>query len=161
MLFRNFWRGGLVPFGISILLSVLLGMGVARATEPSYGMVDPVAARDEAGYSVYVENCATCHVALPPAVLPRETWQTLVTDTAHYGVTLQPFSPFDQQLMLSYLHTYSRSRGSRPTPYRLKDSAYFQALHPGIALPQPLNLRSCTTCHATATEQNYRGAISQ
>lgn len=161
MLFRNFWRGALVPFVISILLCSLLGMGIARATEPSYGMVDPVAARYEAGYSVYVENCASCHVALPPAVLPRATWQTLVTDTAHYGITLQSLSSFDQQLMLNYLHTYSRSQGDGPTPYRLKDSAYFQALHPGVALPQPLNLRSCVGCHATATEQNYRGAISQ
>ena len=120
-------------------------------------MVDPIGDRYAAGYSIYLNQCATCHVALPPAVLPTQTWQTLVTDPAHYGVALPTITQFDQQLMLNYLQVYSRAhQGRESVPYRLEESAYFQALHPNVALPQPLNLRSCVGCHLSAAEQNYR-----
>ncbi len=153
------------PFSIRALLfgllafavSSFLGIGLARAVTDPYGMVDPVDERYAAGYSIYVNQCATCHVALPPAVLPAQTWQTLVTDPAHYGVSLPATTPFDQQLMLNYLQVYSRAhQGRGSVPYRLKDSVYFQALHPTVALPQPLNLSSCIGCHPGASEENYR-----
>ncbi|MGB3769192.1 MAG: hypothetical protein WA947_21760 [Phormidesmis sp.] len=132
-----------------------------QAVSP-YGMVDPVAENHTVGYEIYVERCASCHVALPPAVLPTEAWATIVTDPAHYGVSLPDIPPFDQQLMVNYLQTYSRSYRSRgPTPYRLSDSDYFFALHPNVTLPQPLNLRSCVGCHLGAAEQDYTGAIAQ
>jgi len=166
MLFR--WRTrfshlllGFVTFAVAFGLSILLDTGaypvkVAVANGSNYGMVDPVGAQYEASYSVYVEQCATCHVALPPAVLPTDTWQALVTDPAHYGVVLPAFTQFDQRLMLNYLQAYSvRHKGGGPLPYRLQDSRYFQALHPNLDLPQPLNLQSCTSCHLKAGEQDY------
>ncbi len=141
---------------LTVGLTCLLGMGLAQAVDSPYGMVDPVDARYETGYNVYIEQCITCHVALPPAVLPVETWLTLITDPAHYGIVLPTLTQFDQQLMLNYLQTYSRRQPSgTSSPYRLEDSDYFQALHPQVSLPQPLDLRSCVTCHALAGEQNY------
>ncbi|MEO1619584.1 MAG: diheme cytochrome C [Cyanobacteria bacterium J06632_3] len=128
------------------------------SSEPSsrYGMVDPIAPQFEVGYQMYLESCATCHVALPPAVLPADTWQALLTDTAHYGLILPELPPFNQQLVLNYLLTYSRRhRPGNALPYRLKDSRYFDALHPNVDLPQPLNLRSCVSCHQGASAQNY------
>lgn len=145
----------LLAWIFALALSAVLGAEFAGAVESPYGMVDPVDARYEANYSVYVEQCASCHVALPPAVLPIESWQTLVTDTAHYGVQLN-LTQLDQQLMVNYLQTYSRRHiGSGPIPYRVKDSDYFQALHPNVELPQPVNLRSCTSCHINASNQDY------
>ena len=145
---------------LSILLSALLGTGLARATASPYGMVDPVDAQQAVGYQVYIEQCATCHVALPAAVLPIQTWQTLVTDPAHYGVSLAPISRFNQQLMLQYLQTYARFSQDDHLPYRLQESPYFQALHPDVDLPQPLNLSSCVSCHPGAAEQDYTGALN-
>lgn len=146
---------------ISILFSALLGTGLARATTSPYGMVDPVDTQQAVGYQIYIEQCATCHVALPAAVLPIQTWQTLVTDPAHYGVSIAPISRFNQQLMLQYLQTYARfSRSGDPVPFRLQDSPYFKALHPNVNLPQPLDLRSCAGCHVGAAEQNYIGALA-
>jgi hypothetical protein len=148
-------KAGLLSALLSTLLAVLLGMGLAIASEP-YGMVDPVDARYGAAYNTYLERCATCHVALPAAVLPTQTWQALVSDPAHYGVLLPQLDRFDQQLMLNYLQVYSRRHlGDGPVPYRLQDSAYFLALHPQVTLPQPLNLMSCVGCHSGAASQNY------
>jgi cytochrome c553 len=148
---------GLFTLFLSVLLSALLGafISAADASEP-YGMVDPVDARYAAGYSTYLERCATCHVALPAAVLPTQTWQALVSDPAHYGVSLPPLDRFDQQLISNYLQVYSRRHtDDGPVPYRLQDSAYFLALHPQVTLPQPLNLASCAGCHTGAANQNY------
>lgn len=141
------------------LVALILGATLARASSP-YGMVDPIAPGDEASYQTYLDRCASCHVAIPPALLPTQTWQTLVTDTAHYGLVLPTLSRFDQQLMINYLQTYSRPhRGNGPLPYRLSASPYFQALHPPLALsqplPQPLTLSSCLSCHAHADQQDY------
>lgn len=141
---------------LTCCLSVLLGMGLAHAIETPYGMVDPVEARYEAGYITYIEQCASCHIALPPAVLPAETWQVLITEPAHYGASVLVLSGFEQRLMLSYLQTYSRRTMPRdPVPFRVKDSIYFHALHPGVVLPQPLDLRSCAGCHVGANEQDF------
>lgn len=152
---------GLTTFVLALGLSSLIGASHAQVNPPTtvspYRMVDPIDARYEAGYSVYLQQCATCHVVLPPAVLPADTWQVVVTDSSHYGVVLPAYTQFDQQLMLNYLQAYSRRHQAQQgvLPYRLKDSRYFQALHPNVELPQPLNLQSCTSCHLGANQQDY------
>ena len=156
---------GLLSIAFSLVLSGMLKASAQTSSAQSdnpYGMVDPVAESHAAGYEIYVERCATCHVAIPPALLPLEAWPTIITDRAHYGVTLPDIPPFDQQLMVNYLQTYSRSyRGRGATTFRLSDSDFFTALHPNVTLPEPLNLRSCTSCHLGAAEQDYSGAAEQ
>ena len=126
-----------------------------------YGMVDPISSELEASYRIYLNECATCHVALPPAVLPMQAWQILVVDSAHYGLTLNGLTAFEKQVIVNYLQAYSRPhQSSTLIPFRLSDSDYFQALHPQVTLPQPLNLRTCTSCHYSATTQNYRDIVS-
>lgn len=157
---------------LSFALSLLLGMGAAAAIDTGvgtdadtivnpYGMVDPISPQIEASYRIYLSKCATCHVALPPAVLPTQTWQSLVVDPAHYGLTLTDITAFEKQLIVNYLQAYSRShQSSNPLPFKLSDSDYFRALHPQVTLPQPLSLHGCTSCHLSATTQNYRDLIS-
>ncbi len=155
---------------LAFALSLLLGITAANSVEPStiepsavvpYGMVDPIAPDLAASYRIYLNECATCHVALPPAVLPTQTWQTLVVDPAHYGLTLTDITAFEKQLIVNYLQTYSRAHtNSGSLPFRLADSDYFYALHPQVVLPQSLNLRTCTNCHLSAPTQNYRDLVS-
>ncbi len=163
-----------IMVGLSLLLGIGLGSSQTHAVEAQsdippealtqtsgdpYGMVDPIDDRQLAGYQTYLNQCATCHVALPAAVLPTQTWQALITESAHYGISLPPIANFDQRLILNYLQAYSRpSRDRRTIPYRLSNSAYFQALHPQVSLPQPLTLNSCVGCHLGATERNYSSA---
>lgn len=167
MLLKRIGRKGRAAIALvlsSVALSLLFSSALETLAQPAevYGMVDPVAENYQVGYEIYVERCATCHVALPPAVLPLEAWATITSDSAHYGVSLPAIPPFDQQLMVNYLQAYSRSSRRRgATAYRLSDSDFFVALHPDVALPEPLNLRSCAGCHAGAVEQDYSGATAQ
>ena len=121
------------------------------------GTVDPVAPEHQAGRSRYLSQCSTCHLPVPAAVLPQETWYALITDAAHYGVSLPPMGQFDQQLMWNYLRTYSRANwGSRIPAFRIADSVYFTALHPDITFEQPVRLSSCASCHIQADVGNFR-----
>jgi hypothetical protein len=142
---------------ITLIMVMLLGHGLAQAMDPPTGSVDPIAPEFQAGHALYVQHCGTCHIALPPALLPRQTWETLITDTAHYGLTLDPLPRFDSQLIWNYLKVYSRPNpDSRIPPFRLRESPYFLALHPQVEFPQPVTLESCISCHPTARAFNFR-----
>jgi hypothetical protein len=152
-----------LPVWLCLLLLVwCLGMGwgvsnvMAASQQP--GTVDPVFTDQlELGQEYYLENCTTCHIALPPAVFPSETWRQLLMTTEHYGVEIK--LPFDPQrvLMWLYLQTFSRAHLEKEEiPFRLPQSRYFKALHPRVTLPQPVNIRSCITCHPGAEQYNFR-----
>jgi Dihaem cytochrome c len=135
-----------------------LATNVQAATNTSeIGTVDIVPAQYQLGQQLYLENCSNCHIALPPAVFPTETWKNLLQDSQHYGVQLKPLVDPPRILVWKYLLTFSRSHlKEEPTPYRFKDSRYFKALHPKVQLPRPLQVGSCVSCHPSATDFNFR-----
>ncbi len=121
------------------------------------GTVDRVPQAYELGQQLYLDNCSTCHLAVPPAVLPTQTWQRVLQDSQHYGVQLKPLVDPPRLLMWNYLRTFSRSLNQEEEiPYRIGDSRFFKALHPRVKLPRPLQLSSCATCHSGASEYNFR-----
>jgi Dihaem cytochrome c len=129
----------------------------APAATPSIGTVDPVPETYQLGQQLYLENCATCHVGLPPAVMPDKTWAEILPDASHYGVQIKPLSDLSLQIMWRYVSHYSRSLNpGEQIPYRLPQSRYFKALHPKVEFAQPVTVQSCVTCHPAAAQFNYR-----
>lgn len=131
---------------------------VAQATAAQPGTVDLVPARYQLGKELYLENCASCHLPLPPEVLPTETWrQVLLEPQQHYGQKLEPMIGPALVVMWDYLRTFSRPKiGEEPTPYRVSESRYFRALHPRVDLPRPTKPSSCVECHPGAAQYDYR-----
>jgi hypothetical protein len=131
---------------------------IAQAIPAVPGTVDPVSARYQLGKELYLENCASCHIALPPEVLPTETWRRLLLEPEqHYGQQLQPMIGPSLLVMWDYLKTYSRpATAEEATPYRISQSRFFKALHPRVDLPQPLKSTSCVSCHPGVPQFNYR-----
>lgn len=170
---RVSWRS----WAVVLVSCVLLGWGLARSltldgaiaaplppappaqlppADPN-GNVDVLLPRLAVGEDLYRNTCGTCHVALPPAVLPSPTWRELIQSPEHYGVTITPESGPNLVLLWAYLSEYSRVLPDAETvPYRLARSRYFRALHPRVDLPQPLRLDSCQTCHPRAPFYNFR-----
>ncbi|WYM02544.1 MAG: cytochrome C [Gloeotrichia echinulata DVL01] len=150
----------LVILAWSLAMGWLLAMAsnVQGATPTSeVGTVDVVPAQYQFGQELYLENCATCHIALPPAVFPTQTWKNILQDSQHYGVQLKPLVDPPRILVWKYLSTFSRSlRQDEEIPYRLHNSRYFQALHPGVKLPRPVQASGCVTCHPSASDFNFR-----
>jgi hypothetical protein len=131
---------------------------VAQAPATELGTVDPVSDRYQLGKELYLENCTSCHVALPPEVLPSETWRRLLLEPEqHYGQKLQPIIGPSLVLMWNYLGTYSRpEKPDEKLPYRVAESRYFKALHPRVEFSGPARPASCVSCHPAAAQYNYR-----
>ena len=150
----------LVVLAWSLAMGWLLSLAsnVQGATpNPDIGTVDVVPAQYKLGQELYLENCATCHIALPPAVLPTQTWKNILEDSQHYGAQLQPLIDPPRVLVWKYLQTFSRpQRKDEETPYRVNNSRYFKALHPKVKLPRPVQINSCVSCHPGAGEYNFR-----
>ncbi len=127
------------------------------------GTVDRVPPRFQLGQQLYLENCATCHVGVPPQLLPTQTWQQLLQDAQHYGMVIQPPVDPSRLLIWNYLQAFSRplSVKEEQIPYRLDRSRYFKALHPRVEFSQPINLKGCVTCHPAAPEFNFRKLTPQ
>ncbi|MBW4448599.1 MAG: cytochrome C [Hassallia sp. WJT32-NPBG1] len=121
------------------------------------GTVDVVPAQFQLGQELYLENCSNCHIPIPPAVFPTQTWKNLLQDSQHYGAQLKPLVDPPRILVWRYLSTFSRAQlRDEQTPYRLSDSRYFKALHPKVQLPRPIQVGSCASCHPSATDFNFR-----
>jgi cbb3-type cytochrome oxidase cytochrome c subunit len=148
-----------------LLCSFVLGWGISLFSSESalaaptelVGGVEAIAPEYEAGHQLYLENCASCHVGVPPAVLPTQSWLKIVTNPTHYSVKLKPLPRFSDRLVLNYLRQYSRNvLPSEIVPLYLRDSRYFKALHPQVKFTQPIQVSSCVSCHSQADKFNYR-----
>lgn len=162
---RKRGRSPVVLFLLILLWSLAIGWGLALATNAqpaqtasdAIGTVDPVPQRFQLGQELYLENCSSCHIALPPAVLPIQTWQQVLQDSQHYGQQIPLLVDPPRLLVWNYLQAFSRPQGKEEeTPYRVDDSRYFKALHPKVKLPRPVQVSSCVSCHPSAAEYNFR-----
>ncbi len=124
---------------------------------PPIGTVDPTPPAYRLGQDLYLETCQGCHVAVPPAVLPTETWRQLLQDSQHYGQQLTPLVDPARLLVWNYLLLSSRPHAADETiPFRLQESRYFRALHPNVPLQRPITLAGCVGCHPGAPKYDYR-----
>lgn len=139
-----------------------LSQATIIAPETPEGTVDPVPSRYRLGQEVYRESCGTCHIALPPAVLPAETWRNLLQDEDHYGEKLQLLIGPSILVVWEYIQNFSRPPAAGESiPYRLSESRFFKALHPRVKLPRNIKIASCVTCHPSAAQFNFRKLTSE
>lgn len=143
--------------------SIILGGGIAMAFDSNQPIsplksVDAATGKFQIGEELYLENCSGCHIPIPPAVLPRETWQTILENPSdHYGVKVEGIIRLTQVLMWDYISNYSRNlMKDEAKPDYIAQSRYFKALHPKVNLPDPITHRSCVSCHPKAIKFDYR-----
>lgn len=138
------------------LWSISIGITVAFALDNSK-LMDPVPERFQTGQDLYLDTCAGCHIPISPAVLPTETWQTILENpNNHYG-TQVPLVRITQVLIWDYLRTFSRPlTREEPKPVYIEQSRYFKALHPRVTLPKPTSHKTCIVCHPGAENYDYR-----
>lgn len=154
-----------IAFWIAIAIvgvwAILLGGGMAKvlAQTPPVTTTDPVPEQYQLGQSLYLEHCGSCHIAIPPAVFPTQTWQELLENRdSHYGVSLPRIIGPELITMWNYLQVFSRSLGDEEfgIPFRFEGSRYFKALHPDVPLSDSISVDSCVTCHPASAQFNFR-----
>lgn len=113
----------------------------------------------------YVQECGSCHVAYPPALLPARSWQRLMAGLEnHYGSDASLDAATQQQLsdwLRAYAGTYKRVR-EEPPQDRITRSAWYLRKHDEIAPavwtdPAVKSAANCAACHGGAA----RGAFGE
>jgi hypothetical protein len=111
----------------------------------------------------YRSECAACHVAYPPNLLPAPSWQRLMQDLPHHfgaDASLDPATVGELTKWLTANAGTSRRGREAPPQDRITQSAWFQREHREVAaaswkLPAVKSPSNCAACHTTADQGNF------
>lgn len=111
----------------------------------------------------YVQECASCHTAYPPSLLPARSWQRLMAGLErHYGVDASLDAATARQLgdwLQAHAGTYKRV-AEEPSEDRITRAAWFERKHRKIepavwGLPSVKTAANCAACHAGADRGHF------
>lgn len=106
----------------------------------------------------YAQECAACHVAYPPGMLPKSSWERLTNNLGHhFGVDASLDVGARQQVsdwLVAHAGT-SRRTGEAPPDDRITRSVWFVRRHSEISAatwkrPQVKSASNCSACHTEA-----------
>lgn len=113
--------------------------------------------------SRYQQECAACHLAYPPGLLPAASWQRLMSGLdKHYGTDASLDEASVRQIngwLQSHAGTYKRVN-EEPPQDRITRSAWFERKHRKVApeVWKRASVRSaanCVACHSGADKGDY------
>lgn len=142
----------------SLFLAAGLGLAALSLAHADSGRMLP---RDMP--AAYTQECAACHTAYPPGMLPARSWQRIMTGLdKHYGsdasldaATVKQFSGWLQ----AHAGTYKRV-AQEPAQDRITRSVWFERKHRQIepAVWKHASVKSaanCAACHTRADKGDY------
>jgi hypothetical protein len=109
-------------------------------------------------------ECASCHIAYPPPLLPAQSWKQLMSQLdKHFGADASLDSAAAADIG-AYLERYSGSRRrAEPPPgsLRITETAWFVHEHdevPAASWKRPAvkSAANCAACHTTAEQGDFR-----
>ena len=111
----------------------------------------------------YRQECAACHVAYPPGMLPAASWRRLMTQLPrHYGTdaSLDPATVKELSAWLVAHAGTSRRVREEPAEDRITRSAWFIRQHDEVSaatwkLPAVKSAANCAACHAQAEKGDF------
>ncbi len=113
----------------------------------------------------YQQECASCHMAYSPGLLPAASWQNLMANLDKHFGTDASLAPADTSQIGSWLAansgTYKRVSGTPPQD-RISQSDWFLRKHRAGEVPANVWTRAsvrsasnCIACHAGAEQGNF------
>jgi hypothetical protein len=108
--------------------------------------------------AAYAQECASCHLAYPPGLLPARSWQRLMGGLdKHFGSDASLDAATLQQIdrwLQAHAGNYKRANDAPPQD-RITRSAWFERKHRKIdpavwKLPSVKSAANCAACHTTA-----------
>ena len=140
-------------------LMVLLAascLGAAHGATVSAGAAPP---------AKYQQECAACHIAYPPGMLPAASWQHLMgTLGKHYGADASLDETTTREIgvwLKTQAGTYKRVN-EEPPQDRITRSAWFLQKHRAGEVPPEVWKRAsvgsaanCGACHGNAAQGNF------
>jgi hypothetical protein len=111
----------------------------------------------------YQQECAACHTAYPPGMLPAASWSRVMSNLSrHYGAdaSLEPATVNELSTWLAAnAGTYKRVR-EEPPQDRLTLSAWFTGKHREVSAatwkkPAVKSAANCAACHPLADKGDF------
>lgn len=112
----------------------------------------------------YGAECASCHTAYPPGMLPAKSWERIMSGLdKHYGVDAS-LDPATVQQLSQWLRanagTYRRVSSEPPPQDRITRSDWFERKHRGIdrsiwKLASVKSAANCAACHTRADQGQF------
>jgi hypothetical protein len=123
-------------------------------------------------HKAWQQECASCHLAYPPSMLPRASWQKLMTGLdQHFGEDAS-LDPATQADILKFLEANAADSGSsgmgrrvmrmdkNTAPLRITETRWFVRKHDEVprttwsrkSIGSPAN---CVACHRQAEQGNF------
>jgi cytochrome c553 len=111
----------------------------------------------------YKTECAACHVAYPPAMLPAASWQRLMTHLPnHFGTdaSLDPAQLKELSIWLSANAATGRRAAESPPEDRITRSAWFTRQHDEVPVATwkrsaIKSASNCAACHTSADRGDF------
>lgn len=139
-------------------LALAFGLSLAVPAQADGG---PMLPRDMP--AAYTQECASCHVAYPPGMLPARSWQRLMSGLdRHYGTDASLDEATVRQLagwLQQHAGTYKRVAEAPPQD-RITRSAWFERKHRALddAVWKHASVKSaanCAACHGGAEQGRF------
>ncbi|MGV3655439.1 MAG: diheme cytochrome c [Noviherbaspirillum sp.] len=111
----------------------------------------------------YAQECAACHIAYPPGLLPAPSWKRIMGNLdRHYGVDASLDDASVREIsgwLAAYAGTYKRV-GEQPPQDRITRSAWFERKHRKIEAavwthPSVKSAANCAACHVGAERGEF------
>lgn len=144
--------------GRASVLVALGGLGVVAAQADSRGRNMPTNVP-----TAYTQECASCHTAYPPGLLPQRSWARIMTGLEkHYGTDASLDAATVKQLntwLQANAGTYKRV-SEEPPQDRITRSVWFERKHRQIdpAVWKHASVKSaanCAACHTKADQGSF------
>lgn len=145
----------LLPRSLLTAVVGLVAMGTAVADDDRT-MPQPV-------LPTYTQECAACHIAYPPGLLPARSWQRVMGGLdRHYGTDASLDAATVQQLgawLQAHAGTYKRV-AEEPAQDRITRSTWFAREHRKVEpavwrLPSVKSAANCGACHTGAPQGSF------
>lgn len=145
---RSFF--GRLAFGL------ITASGISPAMAQSNGRHAPLLPK-------YQQECAACHIAYSPSLMPAASWRQIMSNLPNHFGTDASLDPATVKELSSWINasagTYKRVR-EEPPQDRITRTAWFIRQHNEVSaaawkLPAVKSASNCAACHTTAEQGNF------
>ena len=146
----------------------------SRAYDTPYGAQRKPDLTETEQAKLYKSECGSCHMAYQPGLLPKRSWQRVMTTLEDHFGTDATLERNDEQKIASYLNSHAAN--AMPTgkhmrkvatsvdpdaPMQISKTRYFVKEHRQIPLryieqPEVKSFANCNACHTKAESGSYR-----
>ena len=108
----------------------------------------------------YRQECAACHIAYPPDMLPPASWQRIVGNLPHHYGTDASLDPVTVKTLSTWLAANASKRQEAPAEDRITRTRWFVREHDEVPpatwkRPAIKSASNCVACHTRSDQGDF------